>query len=544
MNDIIHRISTKPRQTGLVGASFLLIYFFVNTMAFPLDHNEHMYVTAAYLLESMELYRDFAFLQMPYWPILYHAILKITQAEHLLLIGRICTLLFTVACCAILWLIIYRMTRDYAISLFAILIFGFSYYIQDISAEASNYMMPMASSLMAFLIFQHVLIKPDLRLPQMFCAGLLLGLSVGTKLYYAALVLPFLACSVIFPTYDTLKEKLFHQTFPLLVGLIAALVPVVHYVTHYPEAFYFNNFQYHVLNSQWRGYDVGSNIGERIEAFFRILSIYPANVAFNVLIALIVIRSLKTVPRLTIGRLLHDPMVVLSGSLFVAAFLVALTPLPIFVYYFAACFPFAIILGCSLLKRSPFKTWPGSFKFVAAIAILFMMGSAAVNFSSRLGAFTTVRSWTGFKIHDISMIIKSQADNVNAKSPIATLSPIYAIESRMPVYPQFSTGPFVFRVGSRMSAEELELIKAVAPNTLSALFAKKPPGAIIIGQEYPVEIPLITYGSKYTKTQTEVGPVWVMSAGTPEFNPEISQAPNDKTLPCSFASSSNVLLPN
>ncbi|NMB90816.1 MAG: hypothetical protein GYA17_20845, partial [Chloroflexi bacterium] len=37
-----------------------------------LDHNEHMYVTAGVLVsQGRQLYRDFAYLQMPYLPLLY-----------------------------------------------------------------------------------------------------------------------------------------------------------------------------------------------------------------------------------------------------------------------------------------------------------------------------------------------------------------------------------------------------------------------------------------------------------------------------------------
>ena len=52
-------------------------------------HDEHMYVTAGYLVkEGRMLYRDFAYLQAPYLPLIYGFVYKLTGTSHYLLAAK------------------------------------------------------------------------------------------------------------------------------------------------------------------------------------------------------------------------------------------------------------------------------------------------------------------------------------------------------------------------------------------------------------------------------------------------------------------------
>ncbi len=519
MDNVINKMQRKPMATGIVCAVFLFLYFIVNTMTLPLDHNEHMYVTAAHLARNMEIYRDFAFLQMPYLPILYDAVFRVVQAEHLLLVSRLVTLFFTVACCWLLWILVFRITNDYAISHLSALVFGFSYFIQDIGAEAANYMMPMAATLLGMLIFQHVMKRPELRLPQMFCLGLTLALAVGAKLYYAPFIFPFLVCSVIFPRYEFAWKKVVEQAGPLLMGFLVGLFPVGHYLINYPDQFIFNNFDYHILNSHWRGFDPGFNIVQRLDSVVSIFLKYPANLAFAGILALIALNAFPDSLKKGVKGLMRDPMGALSAMLLITGLFVAVIPLPSFVYYFSAGFPFAIILGCVMLKRFPINRWAYLEKGLACLGLVVIIGSASVAFAERFGRFTRIESWTPVQVHAVSEKIRVElgADHKNGK--IATLSPLYAVESGMQIYPEFATGPFIFRLGNLIDPATLSKVRGVSSHTLSALFENDPPLATIVGHEKNIEASLIAYSDRLSFRESRFGSLTMFTMESPVYGP-------------------------
>ena len=507
MNDIIRKIEDYPRATGSMCAGFLFLYFLVNTMTLPLDHNEHMYVTAGYLMRSMEIYRDFAFVQTPYLPILYDGLFRILRADHLLLVGRLTSLFFTIASCALLWLIVFRRTKSYAVSHISVMIFGCSYFIQDISGEAANYMMPMAAILLAALYYQHILEKPELRLPKMYCLGLILAVATGAKLYYSALFLPFLICTSMFPRRESFSQKFIGQTAPLVTGFVVGLIPMIHYVAHYAWSVWFNNVKYHILNLHWRGFNLGPNIEYRFSSLLDILLTHPSNLAFVVIFALILVKSFAASGYFKKNRLSDDPIAMLSAMSIVVGVFIGITPLPMFVYYFAAGFPFAVIFGCCLIERPLLLNWSVGEKSIAAVCIMLMIGSSSFVIYERLGAFRSMDSWTPFQVHQIAKNIKAELGSQFSNGNIATLSPLYAVEAKLKIYPQFSTGPFVFRIGNQLTSKEIVRVKGVSPLTLDSLLKNERPSAIIVGQEPDIEAALKDYGKENGFREADLGAI-------------------------------------
>lgn len=70
-----------------------------------------------------------------------------------------------------------------------------------------------------------------------------------------------------------------------------------------------------------------------------------------------------------------------------------------------------------------------------------------------------------------------------AKGPIATLAPERVVDSSLTIDARFATGPFLFRSGSVLRADEAWRYKAATPATLNAMFAVRPPGALLVGHE-------------------------------------------------------------
>ncbi len=68
---------------------------FAKIMTF-FDHNEHMYIVASvFVKEGKDLYKDFAYVQMPYLPLLYGYFFKLVNiSSFYLLWGKLFSFLF------------------------------------------------------------------------------------------------------------------------------------------------------------------------------------------------------------------------------------------------------------------------------------------------------------------------------------------------------------------------------------------------------------------------------------------------------------------
>jgi hypothetical protein len=94
-------------------------------------------------------------------------------------------------------------------------------------------------------------------------------------------------------------------------------------------------------------------------------------------------------------------------------------------------------------------------------------------------------------------VVKTSAPSSGSPGKILTLSPVYAIESDLPIYPELATGSFVFRIGDRLSQEERERYHATSVSTIGDLLDADPPAAILVGDEGELENPLLDYAQKH-----------------------------------------------
>ena len=77
--------------------------------------------------------------------------------------------------------------------------------------------------------------------------------------------------------------------------------------------------------------------------------------------------------------------------------------------------------------------------------------------------------------------------------PVATLSPLYPLQAGLPLYPEFATGPFAWRVAGVISPELRASYVMAGPGDLARLFAARPPAAILTGFDPVLEAPLEDY---------------------------------------------------
>jgi hypothetical protein len=105
-------------------------------------------------------------------------------------------------------------------------------------------------------------------------------------------------------------------------------------------------------------------------------------------------------------------------------------------------------------------------------------------------------NWIPIRIHDTAYAVrdKLQKAGVPLTGRVATVSPLYAVEANLPIYPELATGHFLFRVGDLLSEGERARYVSTSRETVTALLAQRPPAAIIVGFSGNLEKPLVKYG--------------------------------------------------
>jgi hypothetical protein len=138
-----------------LAAGFLALGVISQTL-FNTAHNEQMYVAAAYLLaQGRRLYSDFAFVQMPYSPLAYAAVYTLTGSGHYLLKAKLVNLVWLALAGGLLVGRTLRATQDLLLALLLLVLFLADYYLLRAAIEASNYTMPVACSLLAYVWLLH-----------------------------------------------------------------------------------------------------------------------------------------------------------------------------------------------------------------------------------------------------------------------------------------------------------------------------------------------------------------------------------------------------
>ena len=129
--------------------------------------------------------------------------------------------------------------------------------------------------------------------------------------------------------------------------------------------------------------------------------------------------------------------------------------------------------------------------------LVLVLGSVAHNgpllFKS-MATLTHRDGWSGLRVHNISMNVRTILDGkIGANNKVATLSPIFVIESNLPIYAELSTGPFLYRVGDLLTLEQRNQFVGTSPRSIGDLLNQNPPAAILVGFEGDLDKPLVEY---------------------------------------------------
>lgn len=465
------------------------------------DHNEHMYLAAGVqAAQGKALYRDFAYLQMPYLPLWYG---KLFQGLHIqayyLLAGKLVSCFFLGLSAATLFLIARRVVRQLASSLGIVALFLLNMTIVGPAAEVSNYIAPLALSLLSFYALLLSTDQPRVKPLGLALSGLCLAFAIGAKLTYAPIVAPFLVAMGCLPTEsraraDAFRYRLTHGLTPFVGGLVLGLLPLVGYLFEW-DRFLFNNVGYHELNTQWRqltGFAGAMSAAAKLD-FARQVFVRTDNLILLLGIALGCGLALlgNRQRRLTVQSLPRGAL--LAVLFFLTAAPTALAPTPSFFQYFAL--PVSGLFLLLVYAWAP-STQGAPWRPSLVMLCLVLMGGVVngPGLQRSLTRLADPQTWSGVQVHQAALSVRQRLEAAGAAAgKVATLSPLYAIEANLPIYPQLATGPFLFRVGDLLSAEQRQRFIASSPQTIGDLLDAEPPAAILVGFEGDLDASLREY---------------------------------------------------
>ncbi|MEJ2721876.1 MAG: hypothetical protein P8181_12165, partial [bacterium] len=114
--------------------------------------------------------------------------------------------------------------------------------------------------------------------------------------------------------------------------------------------------------------------------------------------------------------------------------------------------------------------------------------------------------WTGVELHDDAVVLRSLIPVEDRNRPVATLSPLMALEAGLPIYKELATGQFAYRIGELLSADEQARFRTTSPQRLPELLSLSPPSAVLVGGAGDLDSSLVHFAQKsgFTEYKNEI----------------------------------------
>lgn len=478
------------------------------------SRDENMFVAGANLFSgsSLQPYQDFQYLHPPNQLLVYRALFALTGYD--LLAGRI----FSAACAAgIAALVLWMVKRFFAGSpeprgyLFAwlsvLLLVANPLYI-FVGGYLWDYNLAALCALASLaLIFKAL---PSRRIGWWLAgAGLAYGLAMGTRINYVTGLAAIYGFLLLYPLKGSwIARAKLAGVFSL--GLAAGLLPTLYYLVKSPEGFWFGNFTYHLLNTAFRmdsNYEGPIAMGERISYFWTSVAAQPGNLVLLIGVVFLGYLTLVSVLKRNPNS---DPEAWLLLVLVPAVGLGAFISSPVWYQYYYAPVPFAVCLGaCGLayLNRQAGET-P---RRMAQLFILLVLLANLYQLQEyrRMTFLLHPEAWRLLQLHQAGETIRQAV----GEGRVLTFAPELVMEAGLQIYPEFATGPFIWRVAPHAEPALREKLNLVGPGQLEAFLAEDPPAGILVGIEPGYEAPFIEYAQRNGYRRVEITSsmaVWVI----------------------------------
>ncbi|HEX9676751.1 MAG TPA: hypothetical protein VGA07_12315 [Anaerolineales bacterium] len=454
-----------------------------HALSSDLTRDEHQFMAGAYLIAEQGLrpYQDFAYFHMP--NLSYLQALFFLMLDHPLLGARLFSAASAVALVVGLFLAANALAprkQDESwviISLSSGLLFANSKLFAEAAGFVWNHAPAALASLLAFVLHRQV-IRRNLPARLAASSGFLLGLAIGFRLTSFPLILPFLAALLLAPRVDLRTRVLAVLAFGL--GGLLANAPALSALASSRDAFLFGNLGYPRLNTLYRqeeGFQIGMTLAGKFElAATEVLRRLP-----ELLLLAAVVYSLTGVrPRRWLQLVASHPDFLLLLSVVPFVLIGALAPTPSFPQYFIGLAAFSALLapyGLAYLK-SPEARRSGVW-LLASSAMLSTLYGGIPKSTTSLELLARPGLWAPMRLHVQAAQVAQRLTDRRANGEVLTLAPTYVVEAGLPIFPEFASGPFGWRVGHLMSPADRRRYQVVAPADLEEFLSAAKPEAML-----------------------------------------------------------------
>lgn len=473
------------RIATMAAAALCLLALFARVMAYPLQHDEQFYVSAGVLFDRYPLYSGIGFTHLPNTALLFAGAFALFGDANYLLIGRLLVFGAWIATFAALLLIARDYVRSTLIGGLMIALLALNpMFLNATGMTATNNLLPVPFMLFGLHLFLRAADRSEPSPVLAFASGLLLAAAAGFKANYLVLLLPFGIAALLVPPAASLRTRLIRVALPLLIGGLIGGLPAILYALDDPES-----FVAHVISAH-RGPQLAYWAANADPADPKVIGVagkfllahrlWLSGVAMLTLVLLLSLGVIAAARRRSF--ILRWPHLLVAG-LAASGAVISFLPTPAFPQYFTPPLPFAVILAGMLFGSLDGAGRQLARPLVAAVLVLTVITGAPLLLPS-LAGLTKPGGWTGIRVARDGAAIAALVRERAGHGPVATLSPIHALEGHLPVYPQFALGPFAVRAAQWVpEGERLHYAYFVTPEAIPALLDARPPAAILSGME-------------------------------------------------------------
>ncbi|MFB0613096.1 glycosyltransferase family 39 protein [Aurantiacibacter poecillastricola] len=466
-------------------------------LAYPINRDEHMFVSVAQQLPGYELYRDLGYNHLPNFPLLLSAIFELTGTDHYLLASRLVVIASWALSFILLWLIGRRLGVSVLASITAIVLLGCNVpLLGPPGMLATNSLVPIPFSFLAFYLVLGAFDPrrpPKRRMIEGFLAGVAVSVAIGLKANFIVIAPCFFVASLLAGPGQRLIERIKLQALPLgLGGLVGGLPPIIHFLRDTEGMVAHSIYYFTVLHTSFWADSTEPKVMSIADKVLLAENIWLGGTTMLAAVGLMLLamRGYRETGWAGAGHNLWRWPVLLALALTAGGVVIAVIPSPSFSQYFVPPIPFLILTMLTVIPREE----NGPVVGMRLLAPLLLLGliAGSLRLLPGLAQLVGPGSWTGVESH---AVMHETLDNagVAQDARIATMSPILAIEGGREVYPEFAAGQFVYRVAPYLTDEFRQYYRTTSPGKLEAFLDSNPPDAILVDTSEAMEQAFVEY---------------------------------------------------
>ena len=129
---------------------------------------------------------------------------------------------------------------------------------------------------------------------------------------------------------------------------------------------------------------------------------------------------------------------------------------------------------------------------LAGAVLVIILG--APRLAQGLGAWRSLSDATVFSTDRAGSTLRALLTEHGVQDEkVATLMPVYPVEAGLPVYNEFATGQFAYRIMPYAGPDLRAQYRAVGPDQVAGFLAADPPGSLLLGFEPELEAPFLQF---------------------------------------------------